>query len=97
MRCGAHAPAPPRRLLSVEYDGAAPEAAAPRAKLGSVARAALAADVTSRTLLMERSEGEFLELIELIPSAVNYKKKEARARPRSCVRVPASRTGCAFC
>jgi hypothetical protein len=28
---------------------------------------------------MERCEGEFLELVELIPSAAMYKKKEARS------------------
>ncbi len=72
----------------MEYD--TPEAADSRAKLAAVARAALRADATSRTLLMERCEGEFLELIELIPSAANYKKKEARhasrahGRGRSC-------------
>jgi hypothetical protein len=85
-----------RRLLSVEYD--TPEAADSRAKLAAVARAALRADATSRTLLMERCEGEFLELIELIPSAANYKKKEARHASRACGRScrGAARGSCVF-
>ena len=47
-------------------------------RLADVARAALAAEVVSRRMLLERSEGEFLELIELIPSADTFKKKEVR-------------------
>lgn len=78
-----------RRLLSLECD--APEAAEQRLRLSAVARTCLAAGVVSRTLLLERSEGEFLELLELIPSAEGYKKKEARVlslhrgRPAGCV------------
>ena len=66
------------RLLSVEYEGAE-AAAASRAKLAEVTKAALQADALSRALLMERCEGEFLELVELIPSAALYKKKEVRS------------------
>jgi hypothetical protein len=62
------------RLLSLECD--APEAAEQRLRLSAVARTCLAAGVVSRNLLLERSEGEFLELLELIPSAEGYKKKE---------------------
>ena len=46
--------------------------------MSAVARTCLAAGVVTRTLLLERSEGEFLELLELIPSAEGYKKKEVR-------------------
>ena len=49
-----------------------------RARLNALARACLAAGATSRTLLLETAEGEFLEALELIPSAANFKKKEAR-------------------
>ena len=61
----------------MEYEGAE-AAAASRAKLAEVTKEALRADTTTKALLMERCEGEFLELIELIPSAAVYKKKEAR-------------------
>ena len=62
----------------MEYEGAE-AAAASRAKLVEVTKAALQADATSKALLMERCEGEFLELVELIPSAALYKKKEVRS------------------
>ena len=73
-----------RRLLSVEYEGAE-AAAASRAKLAEVTKEALRADATSKALLMERCEGEFLELVELIPSAAMYKKKEARSAAIACI------------
>ena len=66
----------------MEYEGAE-AAAASRAKLAEVTKEALRAEATSKALLMERCEGEFLELVELIPSAAMYKKKEARSAPRS--------------
>jgi|APGre2960657444_1045066.scaffolds.fasta_scaffold00549_6 hypothetical protein len=64
------------RLLSVKFES--PDTATQRLRLADVARAALAAEVVSRRMLLERSEGEFLELIELIPSADTFKKKEVR-------------------
>ena len=51
----------------------------------------MVAEVVTKNTVLERCEGEFLELLDLIPSADVYKKKEARFVLR--VRVPVTHRG----
>ena len=65
----------------MEYEP--PERAEARGRLVALAQAALAGGLTSKTLLLERSEGEFLEALSLVPGgAAALKKKEVRVNTK---------------
>jgi THO complex subunit 2 len=47
------------------------------------ARSLLASGCVSKALLLERSEGEFLEALQLVASAEEFKKKEVRVNTKA--------------